>query len=125
MDRIDITIYVGEVQHEKLFSKSVDAISKVLKEKIIQAQLYSKQRNAPFLKTTNSELTTREITESAMLSSEAKNLLNETAKKLGLSGRAYYRTLKVARTIADVEQSISIEKEHLLEALQYRSTSEN
>ena len=47
-------------------------------------------------------------------------LLQQTVEKLRLSGRAYHRILKLARTIADMEQSDSIKRQHLLEAVNYR-----
>jgi magnesium chelatase family protein len=53
-----------------------------------------------------------------------KNILNDTAKRLSLSARAYHRVIKLARTIADLEESEGIEVKHVLEALQYRPKQE-
>lgn len=55
------------------------------------------------------------------LNKECTDILELAFKKLNLSARAYNRILKVARTIADLEESENIEKAHILEAIQYRS----
>lgn len=56
----------------------------------------------------------------APLTPEIKQLLNDSAERLQLSARAYHRTIKLARTIADLDGSESITSAHILEALQYR-----
>lgn len=56
----------------------------------------------------------------APLSEEVKQLLNASAERLALSARAYHRVIKIARTIADLENSPEIETKHVLEAIQYR-----
>ena len=56
----------------------------------------------------------------APLENETKKLLNQSAERLQLSARAYHRTIKLARTIADLEGSENITQSHILEALQYR-----
>ena len=61
----------------------------------------------------------------APLTPEIKKLLNESAEKLQLSARAYHRTIKLARTIADLEGSKDINQNHILEALQYRPRTNN
>ncbi len=59
------------------------------------------------------------------LEEETKNLLGAAVLKLGFSARAYYRILKVARTIADLTSSPQIRSSHLAEAIQYRSLDRN
>jgi len=54
------------------------------------------------------------------LSPEVKELLNDSAERLALSARAYHRVIKIARTIADLENSENVEANHILEAIQYR-----
>jgi magnesium chelatase family protein len=56
----------------------------------------------------------------APLDEETRKILNESSQRLGLSARAYHRTIKLARTIADLEESKNIYQKHILEALQYR-----
>ena len=54
------------------------------------------------------------------LEDEVRNLLDESATSLALSARAYHRVIKIARTIADLENSEDIKQNHILEAIQYR-----
>ena len=56
---------------------------------------------------------------------DEKELIKKAINKLSLSARAYNKILKVARTIADLDASLNIEKKHLLEAIQYRSLDRN
>ena len=70
--------------------------------------------------TMNSEMNAKDLAIYAPLTNELKILLNQSAERLQLSARAYHRTIKLARTIADLAGSKDIEKSHLLEALQYR-----
>ena len=69
---------------------------------------------------TNSEINVKELNIYAPLDSETKKLLNQSAERLQLSARAYHRTIKLARTIADLEGIENITQSHILEALQYR-----
>jgi magnesium chelatase family protein len=62
----------------------------------------------------------RDLVNYVVLSDEVKNLLNDSARKLDLSPRSYHRVIKLARTIADLDQKENIETSHILEALQYR-----
>jgi len=66
-------------------------------------------------------MTNQEIRQKAALSLNAKAILDVASQKLGLSARGYIRTVKVARTIADLEGSPVIETPHIAEALQYRA----
>ncbi len=54
------------------------------------------------------------------LSKEVRDLLDDSAERLALSARAYHRVIKIARTIADLENSTQVEANHILEAIQYR-----
>ena len=61
------------------------------------------------------------IEQFCILDDEAKNILENSFNNLGLSGRAYSRIMKVARTIADMDDSEVIKKRHILESIQYRN----
>ena len=71
----------------------------------------------------NADMTNRDITKFSELEPGAAELLNAAAAKLNISARAYMRAVKVARTIADLEQTKNITAGHISEALAYRNTS--
>ncbi len=120
IDRIDMWVEVSEVDYEKLGSGNQEGDqSSEIKKRVWSAR---EVQNKRFKKTgsTNSEMNVRELHRHAPLKEETKNILNQSAEKLGLSARAYHRVIKLARTIADLEQKELIETNHILEALQYR-----
>lgn len=126
MDRIDIWVTVGAIDYEKLSSDTQESeTTQSLKEKVLKARLVQNKRfkttdNKRKNIRTNSEMSVKELTIFAPLADEVKKLLNESAQKLQLSARAYHRTIKIARTIADLDESEDITISHILEALQYR-----
>ena len=69
---------------------------------------------------TNAQLSQQQLNDVCPLPLELSQLLEEALDKLGLSARAYHRIIKVARTIADLNGTVQIEKAHILEALSYR-----
>lgn len=119
LDRIDLHLAVQDVDHKRLLEKRpVSGETKAIRQRVTEAYKLQKQRfGSPRF---NSTMTNKEIREIASLSQTAKELLDAAAAKLAISARAYVRTVKVARTIADLAQSESIESEHISEALQYR-----
>ena len=72
------------------------------------------------LPSTNANLSARDIEETIVLSPDVRDLLKLSSAKLNLSPRSYHRLIKVARTIADIDDKENIEIAHVLEALQYR-----
>jgi magnesium chelatase family protein len=123
MDRIDIWVTVGVVDYEKLSSTEPSGEkTTVIKERVKRARDIQTKRfkNSPRKINTNSEMNVKELAIYAPLTTEIKKLLNDSAEKLQLSARAYHRTIKLARTIADLEGSEDINTNHILEALQYR-----
>jgi magnesium chelatase family protein len=123
MDRIDIWVTVGQVDYDKLSStetlgeKTGTIKSRVQHAREIQAKRF---KSAQRVIRTNSEMNTKELGIYAPLRDETKKLLNDSAERLQLSARAYHRVIKLARTIADLSGSLTIESPHILEALQYR-----
>lgn len=122
-DRIDVWIDVGEVPHEKLDQKDSQSMSseemkkEVIGARVIQTGRFRKDGRNIF---TNSEMNVRDIDIYAPLSLDIKTVLVQAARRLHLSARAYHRVIKIGRTIADLEASKDIQKNHILEALQYR-----
>lgn len=121
MDRIDLWVYVTPIPYEKLHEEESAGESETLREKV---QSVRKKQQERFIGkhnlTTNSDMSAREIMELSNLSKEAEGVLMKSAEKLKLSARAYHRVIKLARTIADLDESETIEGSHILEALQYR-----
>jgi magnesium chelatase family protein len=91
---------------------------RVEKSRTIQKNRYDKFKISG--KKYNSEMGVSDIEKMIKLSHEVSNILTTSAEKLALSARAYHRIIKLARTIADLENSVDITKNHILEALQYR-----
>ena len=116
VDRIDLWVPVQHVEYEDLHVRSEIKESPQIRELVLGTQAFQKQQRGKL----NSVLSSREVQEKSALSQNAKTQLQNYATRLKLSPRAYMRTIKVARTIADIENSPSIETSHILEALQYR-----
>ena len=62
----------------------------------------------------------KDLSNMVKLTKEVRDLLDDSAERLGLSARAYHRVIKIARTIADLENSEDVQAKHILEAIQYR-----
>jgi magnesium chelatase family protein len=111
---------VHDVEHAKLLAKRVNAgQSGLIRNKVSDVYDIQKQRFGAAGRF-NSGMNNQQIRELARLSPAAKELLDSAAQKLDISARAYVRTVKVARTIADLDGSEDIKPVHISEALQFR-----
>jgi magnesium chelatase family protein len=113
LDRIDIFVVMQEVSS----NDTSDITSSEMKERVVNAFIAQKKRNQPRL---NGKLNEDEVEIFCTLSSGANSILNKAIERFGLSHRSITSIKKVSRTIADLDLSLVIEKEHILEALSYR-----
>jgi len=122
LDRIDLHVEVTPVGFDELSEKKKGESSSEIRERVINARLIQEERydkNANVY--SNSQMSTKQLQEFCSLDTQSQQMLKMAMEKLNLSARAYDRILKVARTIADLENSEIITSEHLAEAIQYRS----
>jgi magnesium chelatase family protein len=119
LDRIDLQIKLGRIKIGQLRKGGGAGLeSCAIKEVVQKAKEKQKQRFGGAAKT-NSEMSSREAQEVIKLDRDGENFL-QALDKSHLSPRAYYRLLKVARTIADIEGQATVNTEHLAEAFSYR-----
>ena len=121
LDRIDIQIEVTPVKYQKLNSEDTIETSKEIKERVNKARKIQIERYKEEKIYSNSDLTPKLIEKYCRLDKESNYILQAAFERLGLSARAYGRILKVARTIADLQEKENIDKTHIAEAIQYRS----
>jgi magnesium chelatase family protein len=123
LDRIDIHIDVPAIKVEKLTEHDTQRTvedSQTIRKRVQKARDVQLKRFTGTHLTSNAELNNKTIKEFCKLSDDCLTLLRMAVSKMNLSGRSYYRTIKVARTIADLEGSEEIKQTHIAEALQYR-----
>lgn len=120
-DRIDIAIHVPRLPNNKLLTKSslnatqhTTALNHIANANNAQHKRYD--RSVKY----NSSLTSQDIANTIIIDDAAKFILKKAADKLSLSARSYFKIIKVAQTIADIDQSPTIQEAHISEALQYR-----
>jgi magnesium chelatase family protein len=129
LDRIDIHIEVTPVPFEKLSDdrkgeKSVEIRKRVTAAREVQTKRFEKLKNLPAGRQGvhyNAQMNTKQIRTYCKLDEGSKEMLKSAMERLNLSARAYDRILKVARTIADLENATAVNGTHIAEAIQYRS----
>ena len=122
LDCIDIHVEVTPVPFEKLTEERRVESSIVIRQRVTEArQLQTKRFKNLSAVHYNAQMQTKHIRKFCVLDEVSKSLLKQAMERLNLSARAYDRILKVARTIADLESSISIESRDISEAIHYRS----
>ncbi|WP_243158013.1 YifB family Mg chelatase-like AAA ATPase [Aminipila terrae] len=127
MDRIDLNIQVLPVDYKYLSQREkINSISSLeMRAKVESARKKQLDRYDTQSVLFNSQLTPSLIKQYCKLNKEGEKLMKSAFKALSLSARAYSRVIKIARTIADLEDSENIEAIHLAEALSYRMTDGN
>lgn len=124
LDRIDIFVDVPRVEYEKLTGASAGEGSAQARARVEQAALTQRQRLAKRGMLHNADMGPNEVRDFCVMNDDANRLMRTAMNNLGLSARGFHRILKVARTIADLSGSDSVEVAHLAEALQYRQAGE-
>ena len=124
LDRIDLCVTVAAVEVEKLAISTTNnadkTSSKQAKEQVIGARARQRKRFSGLPIYTNSQMRNKEVKMFCRLTKEAENFLKLAAEKYDFSARSYFRLIKVARTIADMEGGTIILPVHMAEALQYK-----
>jgi len=123
LDRIDLHIEVPRVKQEKLMSDKRAESSEKIRARVVKARERQLRRLEGTGRITNSELKAVDIKSCCQLSDKSIELLKSAIDKLYLSARSYTKILKIARTIADLDESENIKTQHIAEALQYRPKS--
>ena len=121
LDRIDIQEEVTPVKYEKLQGNEKIETSAKIKERVDKARKIQQNRYKELEIHSNSQLTPTLIEKYCKLGEKEKQILKKAFDTLGLSARAHDRILKVARTIADLDEKENIEIAHITEAIQYRN----
>ena len=122
LDRIDIQVQVDNVEYDQLVAKGDEESSETVRQRVNKARLIQRERFKDDGILCNAQMGERQLAKYCVLSPENDKLMKRSFEALGLSARARSRILKVARTIADLDYSETIEKKHLLEAIGYRSS---
>ncbi len=122
IDRIDLWIEVSQIDYKNLSSNASPETSSMVRQRVefVRQLQYERSKKFNLPATLNREIPSNILLKYAELSDEALEILTVSAEKLNISARVYHRIIKIARTIADLAQSRSVEKQHVLEALQYR-----
>lgn len=122
LDRIDLTINVAKVPSESLLStETLNNSQHITAYASIKSALDRQNKRYKSSTKYNASLTNKDIKKYINLHDDSKKLLTKAADRLNLSARSYFKTIKVAQTIADLAGSDEITVEHISEALQYRN----
>jgi magnesium chelatase family protein len=120
LDRIDMHVHVGRVEARQLLSADDAESSADVRLRVEEARDRAATRCATFGATCNAEIPSGRLLQAAGMDEQSGYVLSRLAKRHALSGRSVHRVVRVARTIADLECSPSITREHVLEAATYR-----
>jgi magnesium chelatase family protein len=121
LDRIDLQIEVGRVTFSEISEGPLMESSAAIRARVVAARELQRERYASIGLESNAELASAQVREYCRLDDAASVLLKEASEKRQFSARAFDRIARVARTIADLAGSAAIAREHVAEAIQYRS----
>jgi magnesium chelatase family protein len=122
IDRIDMWVEVGNIDHDILTSAQKAKTKSDVRGRVAQARKTQASRFKKLKRhiATNSEMNVKDLEACIDLREGVRDLLKTAVVRMNLSPRSYHRTIKLAQTIADLERTETIEEAHMLEALQYR-----
>lgn len=124
LDRIDMILEIPREKIDKLLTHSEDELSSAdMQSSIVQARTRQQVRFAGTHITANAHMGSKEIQAYVQLEDAATDLVKQAANRLTLSPRVVHRIIKLARTIADLDDSDLVLTKHIAESLQYRSKS--
>jgi len=121
LDRLDIHVEVPAVQYQDLARESGGESSKIIRQRVNSARIVQQKRFTRHRIFCNAQMPPRVLKRFSRLAEDSHDLLETAIDRLGLSARAHNRILKIARTIADLEEQEGISSAHIAEAIQYRS----
>jgi len=121
LDRIDLHVEVPAVKYDELSALPTGERSEDIRKRVNVSREIQLERFRTESMFSNSQMSPKQLRKYCQLNKDCKELLKLAMEKKGLSARAYDRILKVARTIADLDESSMIETNHISEAVQYRS----
>lgn len=120
IDRVDIFVEVPHIDYEKLADDRLGESSAKVQARVAASRERQLKRFSGTRLTSNAEMTPTEVREFCQLEDTGQSLLKAAMKQMYLSARAFHRILKLARTIADLENTGIIKAHHIAEAIQYR-----
>jgi len=121
MDRMDLLLEVPALEYEALKTRAPSESSAVIKARVDKARDIQRRRFAGTDITCNAQMGPKEVRDYCVLDAAGEALMKKAFDRMGLSARSYDRILRVARTIADLDGSESIQMSHVAEAIQYRT----
>jgi magnesium chelatase family protein len=124
LDRIDLHLEVAALDYKEMSDTAHGETSKVIKQRVDRARVIQGARFAlePGIYC-NSQMNSKLVEKYCTLDRKSSSLLEKSVSRLGLSARAYHRILKMARTIADMENSQPVRQAHVAEAVQFCRTT--
>lgn len=120
LDRIDICVEMQRIKYEELQKEEKEESSAQIKNRVMRTREIQAERYKALGIQVNAQLEISHMKEYCALGKEEENLMQLAFERLGLSARMYHKVLKVARTIADMEEKEQIQLSHLREALSFR-----
>jgi magnesium chelatase family protein len=120
LDRIDIHIEVAAVPFKELSTGPRGTDSAAMRQQVESARRRQAERFNGSPKKTNGQMTSRQVRQVCQLDAASRDMLESSVNEQGLSARAHDKILRVARTIADLDDSDEISQDHVGEAVNYR-----